>query len=174
MTRLLAVDPGLRCCGAALFKDGALVACDWVRGQNTGQDYARACASMARRVTEWSGPVSAVAAEWPQVYAQGKRGGDPNDLLPLAGVLGAVAAEIAGAEFRCYLPRQWKGTLPKRTDEERVMFKARVLARLSDEELRATRAVSAAGHAWQHNVWDAVGIGLHHLGRFGAARVFPR
>lgn len=170
---LLAVDPGARACGAAAFEDGVLVAAAWVRvpADPDGPARAPAAAAAALAVARWSvgRHVQEVAVEWPQVYASrvraGARGGDPNDLLPLAGAAAAVAALRGGARCSAYLPAEWKGQLPHEALELRVR------ARLSPEELAVLDAAAGeAGKMGAHNVVDAVGVGLHHLGRLGRRR----
>ncbi len=92
--------------------------------------------------------------EWPQVYRAGKSKGDPNDLLILTAILGALSARFNGT-LTSYLPREWKGTLDPDICIERIQ------GRLTGEE---TSRVDLAG-AKSHNIWDAVGIGLHAVGR---------
>lgn len=85
---------------------------------------------------------------------------DVNDLLDLglkAGVLSGFY-EQRGVEVESVFPRTWKGTVPKKIHNERV------LAALTEEEVALLpRRPRAKDH--DHNVLDAVGIGLWKLGR---------
>lgn len=84
------------------------------------------------------------------IYPQSK--GDPNDLLRVAEVSGALAWDFTNVYW--YEARKWKGQVPKA-----VMGK-RILKCLTEEELKVLGPL-----AKNHNVLDAVGIGLYHLGR---------
>src|SRR5262249_3459314 len=128
---------------------------------------AREAAYMALAVYRWARGgrfLTALALEWPRVYASRIRAGftaaDPNDLLALAGVDAAVAALFPEAMTTSYAPSDWKGQMDKGP------CGARVRSRLSSEELRIAEAGAAAAKSKAHNMWDAIGIGLHHLGRF--------
>jgi hypothetical protein len=101
-------------------------------------------------------------SEYPQVYRFSK--GDPNDLLPLSECVGAVKAAllshelIAGPEYwATYLPREWKGQVPK------DVMVSRIQERLSKDE--RARVELPRAKSLSHNVWDAIGIGLKALGR---------
>jgi len=159
---LIAIDPGIRGCGVALFRDGTLKFALYLRNYSNGNLPDR-CIAMAQDLYCLS-VVDEVAFEWPQIYRQGKRTGDPNDLLPLVGITMAFVA-LSRSTATSYLPREWKGSLDKATCAERV------LARLSATE---RDNISHAAPSLMHNVYDAVGIGLHHLGRFERKRVIAR
>lgn len=174
--QILAIDPGIRGCGVACFAgsgaDARLYGAAYIESPvRTGALDCAACVAMARAVVAycaWSTPggFQQVVCEWPQVYTGGKMKGDPNDLPPLAGVDCAICALYPNAELITYLPAQWKGQAPK------DVTAARAKAKLTAEELTAVWLPSAKG--LQHNVWDAVAIGLHHLGRFMRNQVIAR
>ena len=111
-------------------------------------------------------PVSptAVVIETPQQYP-GSSPAPRSQVQALEGVAGAIAAVFAprGAAIVQYLPKQWKGQLPKE-----VAFR-RILSRLSASEVvvepNLFDVLAHPASKWGHVV-DAVGIGLHHLGRF--------
>lgn len=84
-----------------------------------------------------------------------------DDLLTLARRVGwlEVLALAAGARVECVLPITWKrGSIPKRIHHPRI------LARLTKDERALLLAVKCALSA-QHNVIDAIGIGLWAVGR---------
>lgn len=159
---LLAVDPGIRACGAALFLRSTLVNAALVRSSASVEDSAPLrCAGVANAVRRWSWTyVDLLIVEWPQVYRAGrvKRGADSNDLLLVSGVCAALATVYRHVPTRAVLPREWKGTLPKEVACERV------IGRLSPDE-RAVVDVLRLPKSSVNHVLDAVGIGLHILGR---------
>ncbi|MEO9195847.1 MAG: hypothetical protein ABI445_19510 [Polyangia bacterium] len=176
MKWLISVDPGIRGCGVAIFNDAKLVSAAYVKNPRLAGGGPDACVDMAREVyahfaATFGGPFWSVdlAVEWPRVYASriraGSSKGDPNDLLALCGVDAAVALILEPDETTAYAPSDWKGQLEKDTCH------ARIRSRLSPAELAVFESVRPKSLA--HNAWDAVGIGLHHLGRglVGAGRV---
>lgn len=158
---LLAVDPGLRGCGVALFDTaGRLVRCAYLRGSKDAKD-AEAWAEMAQEVYDWgAADALRVVSEFPKVYAAGKSKGDPEDLLQLAGVVGALTALFRGevTEFQVLRPYEWKRQVPK------DIMAGRIADRLSMEETSVARH-GMPSKSFAHNVWDAIGIGLHAVGR---------
>ena len=160
-SRLYAVDPGLRCCGAAYFEDSILQWAKLIDG-NIGDCpwQPMAWALMADEVEDGTAirgvPECRFVVEFPRAYVGAKSGGDYEDLLQLAAVIGAMRPH------QIVRPHEWKGQLDKKRCHERI------LERLSEEE--ESRIVRAG--AKTHNVLDAVGIGLFCLGRFNRRRVF--
>jgi hypothetical protein len=164
---LVAIDPGVYACGVASFEDGFLVAAALIKVARAEGREARAAeaAAAAWAVVEWclGRDVGELAVEWPRVYAgqirRGESRADPNDLLPLAGVDAAVAAVFGGMRVSSYAPSEWKGQMPKDVCRRRIASRLT----LAEEHILEEAARTAGGGG--HNVWDAVGVGLHHLGR---------
>lgn len=94
-------------------------------------------------------------------------GKDPNSLLALCGVDAALAVAFNVDNVFSYLPSEWKGQMTKAACHHRIQ------SRLSDAELRVWFEAEARHGSLVHNVWDAVGIGLHHRGRLKPRRVIP-
>lgn len=182
---LVALDPSLRCPGVAVYRCGALVASTSIRQDTTitGADVLGArITATARSVLEWLSNHTtrprALFVEWPQVYAAVKSKGDPNDLLAVAGVGAAVATMLASyvyqsargvlLDVRFVSPAQWAGQLPK-TEKKSEVWNAprtrRIVSRLDRDEKQVV--------TMQHDVIDAIGIGLFALGRMAPTRVFP-
>lgn len=156
---VLAVDPGLRACGVAEFRAGLLRRAAYV--ESSGES----CGEMASAVRAWYGLGGSDGAgaeraivELPRVYGRGGKG-DSNDLVNLATVCGALCVALTELSPSFVYPGQWKGEVPKE-----VMMR-RIIGRLSPEELAAVALPRARG--LQHNVFDAVGIGLWAIGRIG-------
>lgn len=160
----LALDPGLRGCGVAVFSDeGVLVECEYVRSGSKDADLEGAL-WMARAVKNaFPLPYKHLAVEWPQVYAGSKQKGDPNDLIALAAVVAAVVTRYASIVTR-YKPRDWKGQVPKEVIQARILGAPGVAGRLSAEEVAVFKDC-ACPKSLRHNVLDAIGIGLHFLDR---------
>lgn len=175
-TTLLAVDPGLNATGwstwARVGDSHQLLAAGLVQMPASWRlhtvtdrsvEIARQVLGHAQLVTG-SASVQAIAnatvIELPQQYAVTKgTKGDPNDLIDLAALCGTIAGalQINGSRVAYVRPREWKGQTPKDCTEERAR------ARLQPSELARVQLPKA--ESLQHNVWDAVGIGLWATGR---------
>ena len=162
---VVSVDPGLRHCGVAIWKDGELAGALLSRNQEKKARGAVCWVGMASEVyndvtsvlsqPSFGGEIDALVIEYPQVYATRFQKGDQMDLIELAAVAGAVQAEFVGVNERVsYLPKDWKGQVPKE------IHNARVEAKLSDAEKRRIQALPAS---LRHNVIDGIGIGLFFL-----------
>lgn len=152
MTDVLSIDPGVHRVGLALFEDQGLAFAAMFPVPDGPFDYPRA---------------PRVLLEVPRIYPASRQKGDPNDLLALARIVGRLQEHYlaAGADVELVEPRTWKGTLPKEAMTERIR------GRLSAAE-RAR--VAPVARSLEHNVLDAVGIGLHALGRLSPRKVVPR
>lgn len=154
---IVAVDPGLRGCGVAIFERTELAAAAYVRNPVEGSGPA-AWLGVAVAVREWlSGrtPLSAaLVLEKPQVYRAGQSKGDPGDLIELAGVDGAIAGIRSWSSATAYLPRVWKGQVPKEIHHARINGLL-----VPDERAR----IEPCPKSLMHNVFDAIGIGMFHL-----------
>ncbi len=176
----LAVDPGLRGCGVALFMpylyagvdgDPKLARAAYVPNpfkMGKGPD---SWLAMARAVQKWlpipATDIDSLVIEGQHIYGATKMGAsagaDPNDLLELAGVAGCLYAILDPKVRQRVEPREWKGQISK------VICQLRVNKRLSPEEaarivLPPTRGDRPSELA--HNVYDAIGIGLWAVGRW--------
>lgn len=177
MSRLLAVDPSVNSSGVALFVDGALVAAYSVKCPPAARSDGTAgkALAIARAICSWAlshGPApDELVVEWPVIRAAGKSPADPNDLPGLAGVAMAVAGmldTIGSVRLTAYKPEEWAQLSKSRDPGEAWSSQrgARIASRLTPAELARVPA--------QHDAVDAVGLGLHHLGRLGRVRVYPR
>lgn len=100
-------------------------------------------------------PYSTLVIEIPQVYRASQSKGDPNDLIKVAVQAGQWIERFSctGAAVRRVLPNEWKGQVPK------TVHNKRVLACLTEDE--KTRILPSL----DHNMVDAIGLGLFHLKR---------
>ncbi len=105
-----------------------------------------------------------LVSEIPIVRQRGSGKGDPNDLIDLAGVVGAICGALGSSNHFLLdvewtpIPEQWKGQLPKEVSKQRVD------AALSPEEFSR---VEWPAEKLKHNVYDAIHLGLTHLKREG-------
>jgi hypothetical protein len=135
---LLTIDPGTTATGIAIFTALGELCRAWL----VPDPYC-----MAQRVSS-----DEMLIEIPRAYGAGSPV-DPNDLIKLA-LLGGYLAGINNSARRWYIhPQDWKGQVPKKIDNERT------LRQLKDNERHIL------GERPNHNVVDAVGIGLWALGR---------
>lgn len=157
---LVAIDPALRTSGVAIFDNGILVSAYYVVNPAKGARDAHAWAQGGQAIYNSLRPwiIDELVIEVMQAYPGG-RGGNPNDLLQVSGVAGAVASLLGNIPKYSVLPRIWKKQLPKNVCHERLRKV------LSKEEILA---ITPGTQKLQENTWDAIGIGLWRLGRWRA------
>lgn len=190
---LLALDPGVRSPGVALFRHGCLLAVDRIKldPEWASMEPAARWLRIGNEITAWwldnrdgDHYVRTFVYELPQIYSEkrGKSKGDPNKLLGLLGVGQSVATIITafnishGArppELLSPQPAEWTGQLPKTVgkktpkDPRESPRGARIWSRLEPAEQLI------AGATLQHDAFDGIGLGLHALKRYGRSRIFP-
>lgn len=179
---ILAVDPGLRACGCAVFSSFSyeLRAAALVKNTNLKDRGPQAHLQMASAVGEWARANSYFSGahlvlEYPRIYVDQQRRGanDPNDLLELAGVDGAITAWFLPTLLTKYFPSDWKGQTPANPTARQIVKRLSRPEQLRVENLepflsaleKAEKRQKDVSHS-AHNTLDAVGIGLKYLGRF--------
>lgn len=164
-TALIAIDPGTNTTGVAVFWDGLLTNVYRLNAIKGPCARLRAL-SVADQIPDLICPT--IVLEWPQVYRGAASKGDPNDLLTLAFLCGAIAATNPDSPIAYYKPAEWAGQLPKTKSKPWDSPRGkRIWDRLSAEE----RAVALPGN---NDVIDAIGLGLHHLGRLKPKKAISR
>jgi hypothetical protein len=150
---IVSIDPGTHEAGVAQWKDARLQTAYLVRVTSD-----ESWLWLANKVAQscFHLPVSAIVLERPQVYVRSRAKGDPNDLITLALAAGAIAGQF-NVQVIEYRPAEWKGQVPKEIMIDRIR------ETLDADERAAVELPNARSLA--HNVWDAVGIGLHHFRR---------
>lgn len=173
---LLAVDPGARGCGVALFRSGVLVRAEylayigskdpWPHGNTAADRWA--CADLVgvwwhthtTQVYDACGgslPSSRLLlVEEMKVYAGSLSKGDPADLLRLQAISYAVVGAFAslGWEVESVLAGTWNGQVP------RDIRMARTLAWLEKQGTVRQVIRPAREPRLVHNAWSAAGIGI--------------
>ncbi len=156
----VSIDPGVRDAGVALWDDDhELRAAKLIRCRHGGWP------ALAAMVADWVEhsylDIQHIVIEQPQVYVQSRQKGNPNYLIALAMAAGAIAMAVLDrhpdASIVTVLPAVWKGNTPKDIHNERTK---KLISPVEHEQISLPSAKSL-----QHNVWDAVGIGLHLLQR---------
>lgn len=184
---LLAVDPAINNPGAALFRGGVLVSAERVKIDAEAKELpilaraTRVGADIVRWAMARNAEPKFLVVEFPQIYRAthqraAKQGADPNDLLALAAVAGAIAGilQIAlvprdiAVEVLDRTPAEWAGQLPKAKNNATALDSPRarrILSRLTDDELAIVPR--------SHDALDAIGLGLEVLGRLEPIHVYP-
>lgn len=154
MSYTIALDPGVKIAGIACYGDGEL-ACAWlVQGKSWNDTAWQAWAELRAHVPEEVIRYANVVIEKPQVYTQNKLVGDPNDLIDVAMMAACFAGKLhPDTVIKTYLPRQWKGQVPK------AIMTKRIIKRLSEAE---HERIELPIKSLRHNVYDAAGLGLYY------------
>lgn len=169
---LVALDPSIVSPGVAVFRNSILYAnCVLKVPADTKLNHAERCSIASGAIVTWLGnnqvSTRSIAFEWPQIYLSDTPAVS-NAVLYMIGVDMALVATLNAwsrmERVYSYLPAEVWHTLPK--CKTRSAFASprgkRVASRLSAAE----RAIAVD----QHDAVDAVGIGLHALGRLGIRR----
>ncbi len=150
---LISIDPSTKRPAVALWEDGILTETFYLRSdlKNT-PDVFELVSELA-----FSHYADEVAIEMPEIYAGSKV--SKAGLMKLAFHAGFSAGvfHVPGrTKIYPYLPKEWKGQVPKEVMSPRIM------GRLSKDEAAKVLTLTKT---FQHDLHDAVGIGLYHLGR---------
>lgn len=182
MTRVLALDPGLRN-PAIAFHDGERITVARriaLPSNFTALETLDRCEQIADRITCFANVQLArpdvIVVEWPQWYSETKsEGRDPNDLGPLCGIAGAMIAHMRRLwdstrehiAVKSPRPREVWGNLPKATggDPWESPRGRRLASRLTAAEREVVQD--------KHDALDAAGLALWGAGLWAPRRVFP-
>ncbi len=140
---LLSLDPGSNA-GWALFTGKILTGCG--------------CRSMP---TDQAKQITRIVIERPHTAQTRARRKDIITLAIRAGELGGIWSFITGVVPEYVEPGRWKGSASKEITAKRIV------KRLNAQEQSIFQAYcKTSAKSLQHNALDAIGIGLHTLGRF--------
>lgn len=160
MSYLVSIDPGLRHCGVAVYSEVQRAALAWGLVKNSELEargplaHLKMAEAVSKQLRTWGVPFGSMrlAIEYPQIYAgSDERKGDLNDIVEVGGVVSAIVSWLAVDESNLtwYYPQAWKAQVPKKVMTERI------------------KKFAPWCDAKDHNVLDAVGIGLFALGLMG-------
>ena len=156
---LVVVDPSISSSGVAVFEDGELSAAWLVRAKEWREMVHSITASVRSRFPAgWED--FELVIERPRIYTRKTKRYD--DIMKMMLVVGGLGVAFRSSPLVFYFPQDWKKNLSKEAMVERVKDRLRE----SDEIDR----VELVSKSLEHNVFDAVGIGLHHLKRLNKHR----
>lgn len=148
---VIGIDPGNTRTGWAVFWEAELQSAGWLAGDLFDLPDVPLLPAI-------------VVVELPVIYPLGKGKGDPNDLIKVAELAGAIrgfySVRAPGVDTAVVKPRTWKGTVPK------AIHNKRVVGALSARETNLLPRRPRAGD-FDHNMLDAIGIGLWQLAKEG-------
>jgi hypothetical protein len=130
--KVLGIDPGLRATGVAIW-DGKRMVAKTIRPK--GRDLQGRIQQLLNRMPLIAVKVAVI--EKPQVYQGALQKGDPNDLIDLAILVGAVYGQLLADHVLLPTPAQWKGQAPKPVHHERIRKRVPGLGRCSKDALDA-------------------------------------
>lgn len=160
---IMSIDPGLEYFAAAFWLHGNLIKADFYEAESTNAELAQRALYTGNlfEATLKQSPLDAVSLvvfECPVIYPKSKA--PPTDIMALYGAVVAMASICTKRYIlsRFVEPRKWKGNVPKE------VFGKRIEAKLMDKE-RKLAQLDRFPKTKRHDVVDAIGIGLWHLGR---------
>lgn len=167
---VIAVDPSLKCTGVAIFRHNLLVhVAELIPVPRKTSPWLYRAADLTdqlKQVASHYGAADALfAGELPQFYGAVKSKGNPNDLAKVTYLLGMYNQALRGSlligSTLLFNPGAWVAATSKQ-DASRRNF---VTSRLQESEHRWAQKLGDDGI-------DAIGIGLHALGRTAKRRAY--
>ena len=152
---ILCIDPGSKKAGVALFEDNGTMTTAWLA---EGENWRDTADDVMRQLPVSAVKVRNLVIEKMQVYDHTPPA-QANACILLSLMAGRVTGLFAGSVPSYgnheYLPRTWKGQVPKAIHHKRIEKKLTMF-----ELARIKWPDSKKGHK---DIWDAIGIGLYHL-----------
>jgi hypothetical protein len=150
--RIMAIDPG-EDTGISFFEHSNLVSANLIRVTFGGDD--QTFEQIHSLILHYK-PTKGIL-EMPRIYPYQKA--EPNRILSLAVKTGMALAAMRHGKVNVDLvnPHDWKGTVPKKIHNQRV------LNALTEKEKELLEKIQPASK--RHNVIDAIGLGLWYLKR---------
>lgn len=163
---LLAVDPGTKHVAYAQFDEMRLDDCGLWRS-NAKELVDRIVDFHYQLIRSKSiNYIGRVVVELPVVYGPGKTR-NPADLIDLTLVAGSFIP-LASVSAVTQTPAEWKGQRPKHVCQRHIEAELR-----ASERGIINKKFQNIPKSLRHNVWDAIGLGMSHLGRiFGPQERF--
>lgn len=149
--RFIAIDPSIRSCGVALFKDRELRDYQLISTKDiTSTHWTTLAHRMLDRLEQYLYQSSFIISEFPREFgsARGQAALNTGAVRKLAYMVGLIGgwAKSNNKGFLIFEPHEWKGNLPKAITLKRVL-----------------RDFPQVSPGTNHNVIDAIGIGRHYI-----------
>jgi hypothetical protein len=155
---LVSVDPGRDHIALACWVDRELARCTLLAVD--GRQEIGAVATDLAALLESQDRADVVVVEY-MCHRAGEAKSQARDLIDVT-ISGTAVAARLGDELIYVSATSWKGQAPK------AVIQRRVVERLSGIEMTALAAtLCVVPRGRHHDLYDAVGIGLYHLGRMG-------
>lgn len=157
---LLAIDPGVRVAGYAIYKRKELLRCGLVEAPSKISQIEAIIHNCKQILWAWNEVYGInsipefLVIERPQIYQQAFLKGDPNDLTWLAYMGGILTSQFNCEKPFLPLPREWKGQVDKEVMNNRILES---LPKREKEYVIMT--LQEIKSSLRHNVLDAVGLG---------------
>ena len=139
--RILGIDPGMRATGVCYYVDGE---CDAFTIRPKSLSLMGAIVEVVDALQDYlpdSLPLEVLVIERMQIYTREKSKGNPNDLIPLAMLAGAIMVRQPAGTVLLPTPAQWKGQVPKDIHHARIRAKVPGLGRCSKDAMDAVGLV---------------------------------
>lgn len=157
MPLCIAIDPGVRTAGYAVFSDGHVVRAGYI----IAKDRRELGYMLLSEAFLEHGRAKRAIIERPTIYDSRHQKGDQKDIADLLLTVGYLAATLEASDCDLTVemvePRSWKGQIPKEVSQLRV---DRIL---TEEERLAIRWPTAK--SLRHNCWDALHLGVWAFAR---------
>jgi hypothetical protein len=159
---VVGIDPSVHGTGIAIFEGGVLTRVFVndtkiiARTHSYGEIARRALSDICKISFPWT---DWIICEVPQIYKDSP--GDPNDLVAVSMVAGALCATIPALNVHTVKPKEWKGQVPKQVHHPRIW------RQLVGMELAVATAAKEKYGPRFHNAMDAIGLGLWKLRKEG-------
>lgn len=137
----------------------------WAIFETTGTSGVLVACGKTAPPSAWLEGIAEAVLERPVIYPHG-RTPNPNDVVKLGVAVGEMAGVLAanGLSVRYVEPREWKRTLDKGTCCRRVWGRLTTEEQAVAERFRPEPKGEVRGG--KDHVLDAIGIGLHAVGRW--------
>lgn len=161
MTRVIAIDPGLKASGIAEFIDGKLARCDCVhvKGFAGPKQYRAMSHALFAWIDTCPGDIAILAIE--HMKTRRGRADAHAALIDLSHVSGGVWSLVEADRMVSVSTAEWTHMRPKHINAQRVK---KTLTPVEAEVLN--RGLAGALKSHRKEVYDAVGIGLHIVERW--------
>ena len=158
--KLLAIDPGLKACGWALYENNFLHKCGIILGEKNNP--IKAILKIYDTILDIEICPNYLVVEKPHIAIS--REVDPNDILDITLMAGACLTLDSFDPEKVWVPtpQEWKGSTPKLICHHRMFKKL-----TETEKFIIQECLKNVPRSLHHNAYDAAALGLKYLERLG-------